>query len=207
MKPVSPVFKQTYQNYLSRIKEVDAKPLEVKLGVHADSGAITIPLFGRPYTVYDNKISDPEGKRPSFDICIILCKYILLCPESLSGEKEWTAYRDFKDAGPLTTYFSNDVENAISAYFSGKLNELNTACELLGGRDPHLDVSYDLATTFDLLPRVPLLLLFSDGDEDFPAHCSVLFERRAESFLDAECLAVAGRLLFEKLSTQSPDDI
>jgi len=206
MKSVSPVFKQTYQNYLSRIREVDAKPLAIKLGVHADHGAITVPLFGRPHTIYDNKISDPEGKRPPFDICIILCKYILLCPERLTGQKEWTAYRDFKDAGPLTTYFSNDVENAISGHFSGKLNELTTACRLIGGRDPRMDVSYDLAATFDLLPRVPLLLLFSDGDDDFPAHCSVLFEKQADTFLDAECLAMAGRLLFERLSTRSPDD-
>ena len=52
---------------------------------------------------------------------------------------------------------------------------------------------------FDVLPRIPLLLLFNDADEDFPAHCSVLFEKRADTFLDAECLAIAGRLLFNKL--------
>ncbi|MBW2248424.1 MAG: DUF3786 domain-containing protein, partial [Deltaproteobacteria bacterium] len=30
---------------------------------------------------------------------------------------------------------------------------------------------------------------------EFPAHCSILFERRAEKYLDAECLAILGMLL------------
>ena len=42
---------------------------------------------------------------------------------------------------------------------------------------------------------MPLLLLFNDADEDFPPACSVLFERRAEHYLDKECLAMLGMML------------
>lgn len=204
MKPVSPVFKQTYKNYLGQIAKMDLGSAEMRIGVRIEDGAITIPLFGQLYTINENSISGPSDKKPSFDICIILCKYILLCPESLSGQKEWTAFRSFRDAGPLTTYFSNDVERAISGHFSGKINDLQKACKLLEGHEPDMEVSYDLAMKFDLLPRIPLLLLFNDGDEAFPPHCSVLFEKRADTFLDAECLAISGRLLFEKLTSRDP---
>ncbi len=37
---------------------------------------------------------------------------------------------------------------------------------------------------------------FNDADDEFPAQSSVLFQRRAEKYLDPECLAIAGRLLF-----------
>jgi hypothetical protein len=47
---------------------------------------------------------------------------------------------------------------------------------------------------------VPLLLLFNDEDEDFPAQCSLLFQRRAEKFLDMECLAIIGWLLADSLT-------
>jgi hypothetical protein len=47
----------------------------------------------------------------------------------------------------------------------------------------------------DSIPKVPLLLLYNDADDEFPAHCSILFERRAEKYLDAECLAILGMLL------------
>ena len=183
---------------------MNLRPAEMKIGIHVEDGAITIPLFGQLYTIYENSISGPSDRKPSFDICIILCKYILLCPESLSDQKEWTAFRDFRDAGPLTTYFSNDVNRAISGHFSGKINNLQKACRLLGGHKPDMEVSYDLAMKLYLLPRIPLLLLFNDGDEVFPPHCSVLFEKRADTFLDAECLAVSGRLLFEQLTSRDP---
>ena len=38
-----------------------------------------------------------------------------------------------------------------------------------------------------------------DADDEFPAQSSVFFERRAEKYLDPECLAMAGRLLFTLL--------
>ena len=51
----------------------------------------------------------------------------------------------------------------------------------------------------DALPRIPLLLLFNDRDEEFPAQCSVLFEKRTEAYLDMECVAMVGMLLCEYL--------
>ena len=42
-------------------------------------------------------------------------------------------------------------------------------------------------------------MLCNDADEEFPARCRVLFERRAENYLDMECLAMVGMLLFEYL--------
>jgi hypothetical protein len=65
------------------------------------------------------------------------------------------------------------------------------------------EISADLVMKFDALPKVPVLLVFNDRDEDFPAHCSLLFERRAEKFLDMECLAMAGWALSEWLKQRS----
>lgn len=203
MTGTSPVFKETYTDYLAQVANADMTRLPGTLGVSVDQKTITVPLFGKPYVIHTDAIIGPHGKRPPFDICVILCKYILLCPEHPSNEKEWLSYRDFKDSGPLTTYFSNDVEQALSGYFSGKTDEMKKAGRLIGGQPPDIDLAYDLALRFEVLPRVPLLLLYNEADEGFPAHCSVLFEKRAETFLDAECLAMAGRLLFTELKDQS----
>jgi hypothetical protein len=52
--------------------------------------------------------------------------------------------------------------------------------------------NYSETTIFlvSALPRISLLLLFNDGDEEFPAKCTVLFQRHAEYYLDPECLAI-----------------
>jgi hypothetical protein len=49
-------------------------------------------------------------------------------------------------------------------------------------------------------------LLFNDADEEFPARCTVLFEKRAEHYLDMECLAMVGMRLFEYLKTGAKSD-
>jgi hypothetical protein len=199
MKNVSPVFKQTYQHYIAEIAKKDLSTVGDKLGVRVRGREIIIDLFGVPYTVSEDAVRDPSGKRPPFEKCIILCKYILMCPENPRHETEWISYRDFRDSGPLTKYFAHDVEQALSNRFSGKREEMKKACMALGGYPPNVELSYDIAVKFDMLPKVPLLLLFNDADNEFPAHCSVLFQKGADEYLDAECLAVAGRLLYSLL--------
>jgi hypothetical protein len=62
-----------------------------------------------------------------------------------------------------------------------------------------LELASDFLSSFIVLPRVPILLLFNEADEDFPAQSSVLFEHRARHYLDMECLAMVGTLLVEHL--------
>ena len=99
----------------------------------------------------------------------------------------------------MTHFFASNVENLIAVTFSGLVNELEKACTTLGGSHPGIELSYDLIMRFDPLPKIPLLMLFNDADDDFPANCSVLFERRAEKYLDAESLAILGGLFADRL--------
>lgn len=133
------------------------------------------------------------------DICVILCKYILLCPQIPPKGQDWVSFRDLKDSGPLTSYFVNDVERAIATQFNGRLCDMQNASRTLKGYSPGIEVSYDLSIQFDALPKVPVVMLFNDADDEFSATCSVLFEKRAENYLDPECLAMVGRCLFTYL--------
>ena len=207
MTAKSTVFERTYKDYIAQVARIDLKSIEQKLGVQVEGNDIAVDLFGRPHRVSERGIIDPSGRQPSFDICVILCKYLLLCPEVYPMGDEWVSYRDFKDAGPLTTYFVNDVERSIAEFFAGGLGNLEEAGKTLGGYRPDIELSYDLSMRFEALPRVPVLMLYNDTDDEFPAKCSVLFERRAEDYLDAECLAMVGRLLFtclKKAGEKSP---
>ncbi len=196
---LAPIFARTYKNYLAQLNKIDLKSVEEKLGVQVEGNEIIIPLFGKAHKVSQNGITNPIGKQPSFDICVILCKYLLLCPDVYPKEKAWASFRDFKDSGPLTSYFANEVERAIAAYFAGRLGDLEASGKTLGGYPLDIEVTYDLSLQFHALPQVPISMLYNDSDDEFPAKCSVLFERRAENYLDAECLAMVGRLLFTYL--------
>ena len=195
MPEVSRVFEETYDHYLSQIAELDLPELAPRLGAGTDEDRIVISLFNRAYTVGPQGITGPSGRRPSFDTCIVLFKYIILCPASRPEGGDWTSFRDLKDSGPLTKYFAHEVEQLVAAHFAGRKEALLVASKQLGGHLPAMDLAYDVCMRFEPLARVPLLFLFNDRDEDFPAQCSVLFEQRAEAYLDAECLAILGGML------------
>jgi Domain of unknown function (DUF3786) len=200
----SSVFKETYQNYLDRIDKIDLQKRSETLGGRIEKGEMVLSFFGKSYRISGRGITDPFGKQPAMGVCVVLCKYLLLCPEVPSLDKEWVSFRDFKNTAPLIHSFVNHTERPIAGRFSNRFGDLSAACENLGGENPGLDLNYQLIMKLYPLPKVPVLLLFDDADEEFPAQCKVLFERRAEQYLDPECLAIIGTLLYNFLKQDQP---
>ncbi|MBW2000616.1 MAG: DUF3786 domain-containing protein [Deltaproteobacteria bacterium] len=197
------VFDRIYRDYLERISALDSVSIKGRLGLTLKEGQLIVPFFGIPYRISREGIIDDQGNRPSHDVSVVLCKYLLMCPEEEPSEFAWVTYKDFKDAAPFVEGFTNNVEKAISQKFSGKLSLLRSACSALKGLPTELGISYDLCVRFEALPKIPLLPLFNDEDEEFPAQCSLLFERRAGKYLDMECLAILGMVLSRGLIRHS----
>lgn len=195
----SEVFEQIYREYLQDISRIDLNRVKDRLGVNLDEGSVIIPFYGIPYRISPHGITDHQGRRPTHSVSVILCKYLLMCPEFEPTGSDWVTYKDFKDAAPFAGGFFNNAEKPISRMFSGRLLDLKEACGKLGGRPADMDIASDLVIRIDALPKIPILMLFNDRDESFPAQCSLLFERRAEKYLDMECLAMTGWALSEKL--------
>jgi hypothetical protein len=193
------IYEQTYKDYLSRIAEIDLKFTADKLDLKLCAETVIIPFFGKSYRVSSRGIADPSGKQPHLSVSVILCKYLLMCPMVVPLGGNWRSFKDFKDAAPLIQAFFNTVTLPIAESFSTRPADLERAAKKVGGYPPTDDYPYDLSMQFDALPKVPLLLLFNDKDEEFPAQCSVLFEKRVETLLDMECLAMIGMLFSEYL--------
>jgi len=189
------IFEKIYKDYLSQISGTDFDAVAEKLLIQVEGNEAIIPFFGNSYRVSAKGISDMSGKKPDHSICVVLFKYLLLCPGQEPKEDDWVSYKDFRNAAPFAGAFVNNAERPIAANFSGRLDELRKASQMLGGIPLKTELSYQLSMRFDALPKVPLFLLFNDADDDFPAQCKILFERRAEKYLDMECLAMTGMSL------------
>ncbi|WP_028320505.1 DUF3786 domain-containing protein [Desulfatiglans anilini] len=196
----SDIFDEIYRTYLAGVSSIDLKEAQKRLGIEAAEGVIRIPFFGGVYRVSSEGITDPSGHRPRHLVSVILCQYLLLCPQEEPTDSEWVTYKDFKDAAPFVGGFRTNAENPIAALFAGRLPELEGAARSLTGRPVDIGIASDIALRFDALPKIPLLMLFNDRDEDFAAQCTLLFERRAESYLDMECLAMIGWALADGLN-------
>lgn len=195
----SEVFGKTYKEYLRQLAEIDCHARAPNLGADISGKHLIIPFYGEPYRISDAAITDSGGHQANFSVCVVLCKYILHCPEEVPAEGTWMTYREFKDAGPLTVYFANNTNKIIESSFFDKPEALEKACKRLDGT-PFVDASsHDRSMVFRALPRIPVLLRFNFKDDDFPAQCSVLFRESAQHYLDMESLAIAGTFLAGRL--------
>ena len=200
MTKKSSIFEKICKEYLARIANLDLEPRSGKLGVRMCGDKMIIPFLGKCYKVSAGGIFDPAGEKPSHAVNIVLCKYIILCPDTYPETGNWVSYKDFKDAAPFVGGFTNNAERPIAKNFSHKLGKLEEACKKLGGRPPDIELSYQLSIRFDPLPKVPLLMLFNDQDDEFPAQCNLLYRESAKKYLDMECLAIVAWLLSDYLN-------
>jgi hypothetical protein len=194
-------FENNYAGYCQKLAKTDLASRSEILGVEYQKEKLMIPLFGTLYFVSKDGIVNTDGTRPDYAICVILAQYTLLCPEKNHLDPEWIAFRDLKKISHFTNvnYFQSDTEQPIAHSFTGKKGALLDICASLHGGQYAENSAYDVACTFQALPKISLLLLFNDRDEDFPADCSVLFQRQAEQYLDPESLAMTSALLARTL--------
>jgi Domain of unknown function (DUF3786) len=202
MSLANPVFEKNYSYYLDEIAKVDLGAVKDTLGCRVENDQVVVPFFGQEYSVSRYGITDEAGQRPGYVACVVLAKYILLCPAIAAADDGWVSFKDFKTTSHFTNinYFASDTEQAIVKGFSGRLPELIEACRRTGGVPHEADMPYELSVRFEALPRVSLLLLFNDRDDEFPAGCTMLFNRHAESYLDPESLAMTGSFLARSLN-------
>ncbi len=196
------VYEKTYQEYLKQLNNLNFIGKEKSLGIAVDGPDAVVPYFGTSVRLTAHGLKDATGRRPDFADCVVICRYLIMCPPYESQENQWSAYRDFPDAGPLTVYWADSVENRLARRFEGHVDALRRACDALGGEDTNPDIACDLCRQFTPLPKVPLLLVYNDVDDDFAASVSLLFEKRASTYLDAESQAILGHLLVQRLTAE-----
>ena len=188
------VFEVTYHKYLEQIADIDLISRADILGGTVQDDVLVIPVYGEPHSVSTAGIFNASGQKATFAVSVLLCCYVLQCPEKEPEPGEWVTYREFKDAGPLTGYFTTNTNKIIETTFSGQIDMLKSACGHMGGSVMEVP-AFDVAVMFEMLPRIPVFFRFNDQDDMFPAQSSILFRQSAEKHLDMECLAIGGTYL------------
>jgi len=192
------IFVGLLQELLARLKDVDYGSMAATLGAEVTPGGLHIPSFGRLYRVSETGIRDAQGQAASPKHAVVLSYYVLEGGTAAFSGK-WVAFRDFKESAFFMPTFQAHVEQRIAREFQGRLENLHSCSISLGGRDYPALGAGDLCHLIPALPRVPLLLVFHDGDEEFPASATVLYDFHSISYLNVECLGVLGAILADLL--------
>ncbi len=169
-------------------------------GSHAD-GSAHVPFFGESCTVKKDGVYKGDSRLDTIGSILVL-RYLLTAGDDVL-RNAWVAYRDFKDGAQFATYIKANIEDRLAKTFAGKQELLRKRLENLGASIYRSDAKPDVAAALHPFPKVPLLVIFWDKDEEFDASFQFLFDESAESFLDMEALAVLLEYTGQRLSDAS----
>ena len=203
----SKIFDITYNDYLPQTKDFDFSKKAEILGIQKQNQSFMFEFFNRQIVFDRNDFKDITGKELTFAVKVVLCKYLLMCPEKISkSSNRLVTFREFANAGPLFSSFTANTNKIIETTFSGELETLKMRCRKLGGTMMETK-SYDLSVRFRALPMIPIILNFNDKDELLPAKAGFLYHDNAETYLDLECLTITCTYLTGLLIQSSLNNI
>jgi len=187
----SKVFDEKYTTCLSKIKTMDVfQKAELLCLKKQDHQSIVFDFFNRQIAFDGHDFIDIKGDELSIAVKVVLCNYLVKChSKNKTASNRLVTFREFSNAGPLFSRFSENTGKIISTTFSGQLEKLKSSCQNLDGMLLET-TSYDLSVQFQAFSRVSMFLNFNDADESMPANAMFLFHDNANAFLDLESLTI-----------------
>jgi len=104
---------------------------------------------------------------------------------------KWKGLVEFPNTISKIKSMKSHVEEPLKEAFKGKAQQLRDAAARLGGQDMTQEIgSADVAIYFQVLPRVPVMLMFwgAEGEDGFEAEARLLFDDTVTDHLDIESI-------------------
>jgi hypothetical protein len=141
-------------------------------------------------TGYTNR----DDHLPDFQQALLL--YYLITADGAPLTGRWVSFADLPDGRTYNAAFQGYTGDAIVKRFGLDLEGFKFACLKAGGEP--VDAG-SASFVFSALPKVPLMLTYWLGDEDFPSSCKVLFDESASHYLPIDACAILGGMLTRKI--------
>ncbi|MBR6801529.1 MAG: DUF3786 domain-containing protein [Eubacteriaceae bacterium] len=185
--------------------KLDHDELISRFGLECDGEKIYITYYSRKYFIdltdgYIAEVGHSENEVPFGPLMSIYHLFYFSKPHA-KVRGEFVPFRNVKNASPFAPNFEKSVREGLAAKFDGKKDLLISACEKLGGRKiPQGDVGYIFYAFEEIMP---VMMVFWDGDDEFPAQANILFDADITDFLHEETVCCIGGDLIDRLVEMS----
>lgn len=130
-----------------------------------------------------------------------LLMYYLTTADGAPLTGNWISFSELQDGRFYIQAFQGYTGQELARAFEDDRFAFEQAAQALGGTPFPLG---DAAYAFQALPKTPLLAVYWQGDEDFPASCQVLFDSAANHYLPTDAYAILGSTLTRRLIRHKP---
>ncbi|MEW6232100.1 MAG: DUF3786 domain-containing protein [Chloroflexota bacterium] len=196
--PYRAAYEKVCQELRSADPQVVAGNADIEYRVLDGGGLLTLPFFGRAYTVAFPalEVRDAQtGQTPPLAHQILMLHHLKQA-DGAPPTGQWVSFRLLPDGRVYERAFRARALEPLARTFGGDAQAFQQAARKLGGEPMRLgDVSY----LFRVFPRLFLAVVIWLGDEEFPPEANILFDSTAGHYLPTEDLAVVGGMLSGRL--------
>ncbi len=188
-----------------RASSMEIKDLPERLGgrlVEKDGEySLELPYFNDSIFITKDNISKKNGSELTRWEQVFLYNHMAQ-GGSRKPTGKWKGFVEFPNTVSKMKSMINHVEDPLKERFNGKIEELRNAGERIGGKDVTSKYnSADLTLSFTPLPRVPVMLLFWEGEknEEFESEIKLSFDETITEHLDLESIVFLSEALKDML--------
>jgi hypothetical protein len=127
--------------------------------------------------------------------------YYFDSPNAVLTTGKWISFADLPDGRVYDSAFQGNTGNLLVKTFGVDVELLRRACKVLEA--VALSGFGDVAYIVQALPRIPIMVNYWQGDEDFPSTCKLLFDETVSCYLPTEACAILGGMLARRLIKSS----
>ena len=188
-----------------RAASMDIRDLPERIGgrlIEKDgTDILELPYLNRTVWVTKERVMNEDGSDLGHYETVFLLIHL-----AQGGSKEptgkWKGLVEFPNTVSKMKSMKSNVEAPVIETFTGNIAQLRAAAIRIGGKDVTEETaSADAAFYFQVLPRVPVMLMFWDAepDDDFEAEARLLFDETILEHLDIESVLFLSECLRELL--------
>lgn len=147
------------------------------------------------FPAFTGKYADDGTPISTFDMTMLAYYFEITDGTPMAGE--WIAFNQLPDGKFYAQAFQGYTGDVLARTFGNDADAFIAANEQLFGRREFFG---NLAYSYQVLPRVPLLVVCWLGDEDFPPSYRILFDANASHHLTTDAYAILGSRLTRMLA-------
>ncbi|BBB91444.1 MAG TPA: DUF3786 domain-containing protein [Methylomusa anaerophila] len=200
-------YEQIYEGLIPKLSKCDFFEIAERLGLSLQpDGTLSVQFLGREYGISSHGINPTDGKSVNVNNRSVLAYYTL---SQGMGEPEFSYVPISYHTGPGITFSSNIkwMTDPLGKAFSENYEAFRETMGKLGGVFNGKMKSGGYSWLLNVLPKIPLQIIYQDGDDEFPCEVQILFDKNASLFLEFECLAfLEGCLVRAMLMTARTGD-
>lgn len=176
-----------YLGLITKLSACDFQEAADRLGLEYVDGGIRLYFLGREYRISIDGALPLDGQPVNVNNRSVLLYYLLSKGQG-DPEDSYVLFERIPGMVSGLTLQSRLMNTPLERCFGNDYVKFSETAKKLGGIEEESRAGTHL-WRFDVLPKIPLKIVFDEADDEFPVNIQIMADKTALQFLEFECLA------------------